>query len=192
MIILEKLGLAIEYEHRHYDGSERTGKDFTKEILEAKISTRISSPSQTFITTPKLRSTLSEYKYPVGKEFGRIKFTYHKKSRLLEYSLYFPLPIDPVSIGLGRNREVADPKFTKKGIASMIETKVLDHAIKLFPRATKVSIYKPQIAMRRRIRALGINYKEQIKLKEFRTTLRGKVAKDIRTARAKRPLALRH
>lgn len=104
--------------------------------------------------------------------------------------MYFPLPIDPDTLRGRRNHP--QKEFSGKGIASMIETRALEHVRKLFPQAKRISIYKPQMAMVKRIRKLGFNYKEEIKLAKFRSTLRNKVASNIRKARAKRLVALRH
>jgi hypothetical protein len=187
--MVEKLGLALDYEHVPYGGSLKTGPIRSKEVLFVIIKVKTSSPSKKFVTTLGIREALAKSDYKEGQEFGHIKFTYNKKTRELDYTLFFPLPLDPERLWGRRN--APKKEFSKQGIASMIETRALEEARKYFPRATKITVFKPQRAMVNRLRKFGFNHKQEIKLKEFREKLRARVAKNIRAARAKRPSMLK-
>lgn len=176
------MGLAIEYDHKPYGGSIRTGKILTQEALYVKIVARNGVPSRNFITTPQIRRALTKASFPMEEEFGRIKFTYNKNTKTLEYTLFFPLPLE--------QEKFKDPikVFAKKGIASILETRILKQALITFPETKFVSVFDPRAPMRRRIRALGFDHRERIRAEEFNTALRRRTALKIKQARAKRAI----
>ena len=141
------------------------------------------TPSKTFITSPAIREALAKAKYTTGKTFGHMIFTYHPIRNLLEYTHFYPVPIDLYHPRLGPKGE-----FEGKGIASIIETRVLKHALTLFPKTLKVAMHLPSSFMQARLKKLGFNAEREIELARFKTKLRSKVAADLKRARAKRVL----
>jgi hypothetical protein len=202
---LKKLGLVIEYIHKPYSGNnyeqlddytiaERgnadfrqhnanpwSGNDFTKETLDVKISVGEGSPSANFITSPAIREALAKAAYTKGRSFGHLMFTYHPLKNLLEYTHFFPVPIDLYHPNLGPKLE-----FEGKGIASIIETRALKFALKKFPKTLKVVMKLPSSFMQARLKKLGFNAEREIELAKFKAKLRSKVALDLKRARAKR------
>jgi hypothetical protein len=174
------------YYYKPYGGPFFSVKDTSKETLEVRVFAKEGNPSRRFITNPEIREALRKTNFSQKEEFGHIKFTYHKNTKTLEYTLFFPLPVIPKTTAKDRSAPVK--AFAKKGIASFIETRALKYALTKFPEATKISVHLAKASMRRRIRLLGFHHAKKTELEEFKSKLRERTAANILKARAKKKI----
>jgi len=182
------LGLKIIKESEREDKGSGA-KEFSFKVMVAK-----GKPAKDFITSPQIRKVLAKATPAEQAYFGGISFRYSPKEKELEITKYFPLPqkerYEIVFEMLGTS--VLPPKakrqFVRKGIASMIEARTIELLRKELPEIRTVSHKYPSDPRELQLRKRGLSGEEiySAGFERYRGTLRRKLAKDLKRARAKR------
>ncbi|MFA5358160.1 MAG: hypothetical protein WC308_04575 [archaeon] len=174
----EKIGLILEYGQ----GKISSGLDF----FEINISVGYGKPGKKFITSPEIMELLQRRdlkgKYS-KRSFGNIWVTYNRKTGQLNFINYYPAPEM-------HSRTALPEVFRGKGIAERIESRFEEEARKRFPNAKKVSYNGTgdRITQLEKRKLLKEEILKESSYERYRTTLRTKLANDLRKARTKRNL----
>lgn len=166
-----KLGLVLTY-------SSSQGES---PVLLAFAEIGFGTKSRDFITSPEIREAIMKTKLPLEAKFGKFMLVNDPPTKELMFISYYPHPTNKGLPG----------EFSKLGIASAIETRIIQVAKKRFPNTTHIVHYDPMSYRVNQLLKRGHTIEEiksKIEIKEFEKKLRAKRAQDIRKARAKRIL----
>ena len=167
------IGLKIEYTSVQKKGSE-------VKLLVANIKVSRGVPSKTFITSPIIREALSTLNPTEKIKFEGIVAEYTPSTKILRITSYYPIP----SI-----KGTPDERFSGRGIAERIESRVVEMVEKTFPDFEKVTHFNASKFRKEQLKKRNHSVWEiwqGIKRKEFVDALREKVAFDLRVKRRMR------
>jgi hypothetical protein len=174
----EKLGLQIKYSESAAQGNLI--------IFEADISVGYGKPSKKFITSPEIRELLQrkDAKGLYSKRyFGKIWWYYDKKRSKVSFMRYYPVP--------QMSGKIKFPEiFRGRGIAERIESRFEEEFRRRFGSPEKIShaVTFPRMEQLNKRGITEREMKEGYPYEKYRATLRAKVARDLKKARAKRNL----
>jgi hypothetical protein len=173
------LGLRIRYELQPLFPKELG--DYPENRLKVYVSIEKGSPSREFITGLEIREAIAKSRLKEGLAIGTMGFEYKPLGRQLCNTSYYPFTYKDKS------------PFAKKGIASLIESRAIEHARKVFPNARLMTHYAPSDLRIAQIKKRGITFDEITEgapLQKYRKALRKKLAADLikgRRARRRAP-----
>ncbi len=165
------LGLKISY------GETTPLKSFSE--LKATITVEMGRPAKDFIVNPFVTKLLRTKRINPGFKLGYIKLRYYPDFNLLESLAHYPYP-------LLHQREAPKRGYSRSGIATTIETRVIEEAKRRYPKIKDFKSYAPSEKRREQLGKIGLTYLETwegAKFQRYRRLLRRKLAKDLRAAR---------
>jgi len=166
----EQLGLALEY-------SEKNPNNVVMFAL-AKVKRGVKS--RDFITSPEISEALRKANFEKGFDFGRFILVHDPVKKELGFVAYYPHP--PIKLQAG----VFPGPFTELGIASALETRLVQVARKYFPNVTHIVHSDPTIFRLQQLMKRGHAQQEleRIEINSFEKKLREKRVQELRKARA--------
>ena len=171
----EALGLRIRYNLMRPSLEEDTiGND----LLTVSVRVEKGSLSRDFITSPEIREAIAKSRLKEGAGVGSMAFERKALGRQLCSTSYYPLP----------TKNGGSP-FIKKGIASLIESRAIERAKKMFPEARLMTHMSPSELRIAQIRKRGLTFSEITEgapLEKYRNAMRQKLAADLKKARKAR------
>jgi predicted GNAT family acetyltransferase len=117
--IAKQTGIKITVSHSEHAGFVRMS--FFFDIAQG-------APSKTFLTNPEIRKIIEERKIPLSTTFGVMSLKVNPKENYAMWDNYFPF----ASAGI---RDA----FGKKGIAQLLEYRVVQAVTENFPNVTKLT-----------------------------------------------------
>jgi len=165
------LGLRIKY-------GETTPLKTCSE-LKATITVERGRPAKDFIVNPFVTKLLKTKRIKPGFKFGHIKLRYYPDFNLLESLAHYPYPLLFPS-------EAPKRGYGGSGIATTIETRVLEEAKSRYPKIRTFKNFAPSERRSKQLSKIGLTQSElweKIKFSRYRRLLRKKLAKDLRAAR---------